>query len=173
MEKIITNSNTQQEFQSIETTRFGKLQYGKQELLVFYKGLFGFDNLNEFILIERNNSRPFVWLQSVENPVIAFPLVDPLLFIKDYKIEINSSELEEIDIKEPSEARTFVIATIPSGRPKDISLNLLGPVVINISNRQAIQIILTNSDYTTKFYLIKEEDNGIKEEEQSAAVVEV
>jgi flagellar assembly factor FliW len=173
MEKIITNSDSKQEYLTIETTRFGSLKYLEKELVVFYKGLFGFDNLHQFILIERENSRPFVWLQSVENPSVAFPIVDPILFKADYKIEVQTGELEDIDIREPSQARTFVIATIPSGKPEDISLNLLGPIVINVDSRQAVQLALSNSSYSTKYYLVKESDMLIESKEKQIEVVEV
>jgi flagellar assembly factor FliW len=154
----------------INTMRFGELEYTDSDLVVLTKGLIGFESLHDFIIVNRENSRPFVWLQSVENSAIAFPIVDPLFFKPDYKVQLQSSELSEIGVTDAEKARIFVIATIPHGVPENSSINLLGPIVVNVESRIAIQIALTDSDYPTKYYLIRQDEKEEQKRSKSAEV---
>jgi flagellar assembly factor FliW len=141
------------------TTRFGEIRYHPADVVCFRKGLFGFENMKKYLIIEREKSRPFIWLQSIENPALALPIVDPLFFKPDYKVKVQNQSLAEIGVSDPLHARTFVIATIPQGRPENISINLMGPIIINVSNRQAVQIALTDTAYPTKYYLVESARN--------------
>ena len=49
--------------------------------------------------------QPFVWLQSVEDPTIAFVIVDPLLIIPDYLAQVHPEDIESLDIQDPTEAK--------------------------------------------------------------------
>lgn len=142
------------------TTRFGEIRYNRADVVSFRKGLFGFENMKEYLIIERERSRPFIWLQSIENPALALPIVDPLFFKPDYKVKVQNQSLAEIGVSDPLHTRTFVIATIPQGRPENISINLLGPIIVNVSNRQAIQIALTDTAYPAKYYLVESAKNA-------------
>ncbi|MBD3169277.1 MAG: flagellar assembly protein FliW [candidate division Zixibacteria bacterium] len=155
MENSVIEKTKQEKKLAVYTSRFGEIEYIEKDMIIIPRGLFGFEHLHEYLIVERENSRPFVWLQSIENPGLALPIVDPLYFKPDYEVKIHLNELKEIDVHEISQARTFVIATIPRGNPQDISLNLLGPIVINIDNRRAMQVALADSEYDTKYYLMQ------------------
>ncbi|PJA26680.1 MAG: flagellar assembly protein FliW [candidate division Zixibacteria bacterium CG_4_9_14_3_um_filter_46_8] len=154
MERAINTSQiTSAIIGKVLTTRFGDLEYNERDLVIFPKGLFGFERLRKYVIVERETSRPFIWLQSAEIPSVAFPIVDPLFFKPDYEVRVQVNELLEIGITDHSNSRTFVIATVPHGKPQDISINLLGPIIFNTENRKALQIALTDSGYPSKFYL--------------------
>lgn len=136
-------------------TKFGEVDFEENEIIVLPKGILGFSQLTRYILLEKEGSGPFKWLQSVEDPNVAFVIADPLDFFPNYKLEINEKELEELNYTNSKDLTTYVIVTVP----QDASLasaDLLGPLVINAKKRLAKQAVMSNSPYTTKHYLLDE-----------------
>jgi flagellar assembly factor FliW len=124
------------------TTRFGEIPLEEKEILFLPKGILGFSQLSKYVIIEKSECDPFKWLQSVEDPDVAFVIVDPSLFFPNYKLEMK-------------ELITYVIVTVPSDSSQ-MSADLLGPLVINSKRRIAKQVVMPNSPYTTKHYILDE-----------------
>lgn len=136
-------------------TKFGEIDFEENEIIVLPKGILGFSQLTRYILLEKEESGPFKWFQSVEDPNVAFVIADPLSFFPNYKLEIDEKELEELNYTNSRDLITYVIVTVP----QDASLasaDLLGPLVINAKKRLAKQAVMSNSPYTTKHYLLDE-----------------
>jgi flagellar assembly factor FliW len=136
-------------------TKFGEIDFKENEIIVLPKGILGFSQLTRYIVIEKEGAGPFKWLQSVEDPNVAFVIADPIDFFPNYKLEINEKELEELNYTNSMDLITYVIVTVP----QDASLasaDLLGPLVINPKKRLAKQAVMSNSPYTTKHYLLDE-----------------
>jgi flagellar assembly factor FliW len=126
------------------------------------KPVLGFEHLKQYCIIEREDCRPFLWYQSIDDPAVAFPLVNPLLFRSDYRIEVNPKEIEELHIRDISNVETYAIVTIPAN-PQEMTINLQGPILINTETRLAKQLVLVNSDYHIKHSLVEDHDADIKE----------
>jgi len=139
---------------NITTLRFGELEIPDDKIIRMSKPVLGFENLKRYCLIEREDCEPFLWYQSIDDPAAAFPVVNPLLFCPDYRIEVNPKEIEELKIKDLKAVETYAIATIPTD-PADMSLNLQGPILINTENGLAKQLVLVNSGYDVKYYVMK------------------
>lgn len=136
-------------------TKFGEIDFEEKEIIVLPKGILGFSQLTRYILVENEGSAPFKWLQSVEDPNVAFVIADPLDFFPNYKLEIDEKELEELKYTNSKDLITYVIVTVP----QDASLasaDLLGPLVVNSKKQLAKQAVMSNSPYTTKHYLLDE-----------------
>jgi flagellar assembly factor FliW len=111
--------------------------------------------LTKYIILEKSQFTPFKWLQSTEDPNVAFVIMDPRELFPGYKLEINEKELEELNYSHSKDLITYVIVTVP----QDTSLtsaDLLGPLVVNPKKRLAKQAVMSNSPYTTKHYLLDE-----------------
>ena len=80
----------------IETTRFGTLDVQEDQVFQFPMGLLGFADRKEFLVIDHSDESPFKWLQSVEEPGLAFIITDPLFFRSDYHISVRRNELAVI-----------------------------------------------------------------------------
>ncbi len=165
METIITEKIAKSVVRKVKSTRFGEIRFNERDIILFPKGLLGFESLHEYVLIERESTMPFLWLQSVKNPSIAFPIVDPLYFKPDYEVRVHAGDLAGIGTVNPSNARIFVVVTIPPKEPEEISINLLGPIIVNLENKKAVQIPLTDSDYSTKYYLFRDNPAEITKDE--------
>ncbi|MDR0320316.1 MAG: flagellar assembly protein FliW [Treponema sp.] len=138
----------------VDTKAFGQIDVEEKQKVTIPQGLFGFEDYKEYVLIDAE-AQPFIWLQSINEKEIAFILLNPFIFRKDYELNITNEELSEIGLKSPENAMILVIITIPQdGGP--ITANLQGPIVINTENMTAMQAILADAKWKTKHDVIAE-----------------
>ena len=131
----------------------GTVSIDETQIVEFPHGLFGFEDYHRYAVIEAEY-QPFYWLQSLDESSLAFIMVDPFLIVADYELDIDDKTLLEIGLDSPQDVILFSIVTIPAdGGP--VTANLQGPVVINRRNNQALQVILSDSRWTTKHNIIK------------------
>lgn len=133
---------------SVETRNFGLLVVQPEQILEFRPGLLGFAEYTRYVLIERPQDAPFLWLQSVERPDLAFVVVDPILFFPHYQPARRSQVLKEVEAQSPEEVKVLVIVTIPPGRPQEMTANLMGPLVINLRTRRGRQVVLEDQRFS-------------------------
>ena len=131
----------------IETSRFGKITVNEEKLFNFVLPVVGFDELSKFVLLEHSNDSMFKWLQSVENPLLAFPIVSCANLSMDYVIDLPDSAVEALQLENVDDLLVMNIASIPSSDPSGATINLLAPLIFNIKNKLAGQIILSGSGY--------------------------
>ena len=136
----------------VNTSRFGVINVPEDSFYIFPAGLLGFPLEKKFAIISENNG-PLKWLQSISEPELAFVVCDPLLFKSDYRVKVAKAELVDIEVEDVNKAVVLVILVIRE-RPEDITANLLGPLVFNSDNRKAKQLVLSDSDYTTKYKIL-------------------
>lgn len=129
----------------VQTSRFGPLEISKEDILEFPEGLLGFDELHQFVLLDDPNDEIFAWLQSCENPGVAFPVLEPELFTDNYDVKLTKGDLATLDLTELVGCRFFTIITIPED-PKQMTANLKAPLVINVKNRKARQCVLQDNN---------------------------
>ncbi len=131
----------------IVTTRFGELSVETDKIIALEKPVLGFESYSRFILVESEEMAPFVWLQAVDESELAFLMINPTLFFPNYSIEVNPKEVEDIGVVDGSEVETYVIVTAP-GSAREMTVNLQGPIVINMYTKQAKQLVLANSRHS-------------------------
>jgi flagellar assembly factor FliW len=139
----------------IQTTRFGEVEINDAAILTFPQGLYGFEQRRQFCLIDHRPDSPLKWLQSVEDPALAFVVMNPFEYFPDYEVLIPDDEAEELNLTDPSQAIVLTIVAVPSD-PYQMTANLLAPLVINGDTRVARQIILSDERYSTKHRLLSE-----------------
>ena len=137
----------------VNSVRFGQLEVPDDKIITMEKPILGFEQVCRYCLVEVDEIRPFLWLQAVDEPALAFLVVNPLAFYPNYKIEVNSKEIGDLDIVRASSVETYAIVTVPED-PKEMSVNLQGPILINTENGRAKQLVLVNSDYQVRHILL-------------------
>jgi flagellar assembly factor FliW len=134
----------------IETTRFGRVEIDKDLMLTLPEGILGFDSLKRYIILDHfDGESPFKWLQSTEDPSLAFVITDPLLFVTDYKVKIPKEEVGSIGLTDADKALIVVIVNIKRDH-SEITINLQGPVIINSEKKLAKQIVIRESGYSVR-----------------------
>jgi flagellar assembly factor FliW len=135
----------------LETDRFGKITYKKNDIITMAKGILGFEAAIHFVLVSPEEQDPFKWLQSIDEPGLAFLVVDPLLVKPDYKIEISPKDLALLLAKSSKELITYLLVSIPEGQIARMTANLQAPIIVNRANLQAAQLITSESGYITQY----------------------
>ncbi len=138
----------------VDTKPFGKIDVDERQKVMFASGLFGFENLHDYALLDAAQP-PFYWLQSLEDREISFVLIDPTYFRPDYVLEAPEEDLEDIGIDDDADILVFAIVTIPQKRER-MSANLQGPIVINRKNKHARQTISLNNNWKVRHFILDE-----------------
>jgi flagellar assembly factor FliW len=128
----------------INTTRFGELVVNKQDILNFEDGLLGFEDQKKFFIVDPGDQTLVLWLQSIKDPSVAFPILEPRIFIPDYSVKLLPAELNSLELTTLADAAIYTILTIPSV-VTDMSANLKAPIVINNKTKKSRQIVLQDS----------------------------
>ena len=136
----------------IKTRIFGEVTIDDEKMINFPNGIVGFPELTDFALIhdaEKGNQGGIRWLQSVQEPNFAMPVVDPLVIRTDYNPSVDEELLKVIG--DGDELLVLVTITVPSDLKK-MSINLKAPLVVNVETKKAVQVILED-DFPVKFQI--------------------
>ena len=131
----------------------GKIEIEEDRLVTIPEGLFGFEQYTKYALVD-SEYEPFLWLQSCENPNLAFLIVDPFLICSEFETDIDDESLKKIGISKPVDIIVMTIVTVPHDGSA-ITANFQGPLVINRQNKKCMQVILNDSRWSTKVNIIE------------------
>jgi flagellar assembly factor FliW len=134
------------------SSRFGEFDIRQESVLTFPTGLLGFPESHRFVILDHDTDVPFKWLQSLDEPGVAFVVIDPALFHASYHVDISSDALNEVKGVEQDELILSVLLTIPSDDPTGITANLRGPVLMNLRTKLCKQLVLSD-EYPTRYPL--------------------
>lgn len=137
----------------IVTRNFGEIEIGEEKVITFENGIIGFPQLTRFTLIydaEQGESAGIRWMQSLEEPAFALPVMDPLVIMSAYNPAVEEETLKNLGELTPENQLVLVTVSVPSDLTK-MTANLQGPIIINADTRKAAQIIVDGKDYKVKF----------------------
>ncbi len=124
----------------LKTIQFGDFDYEEENILLFKDGLYGFEELNHFLLLKKEDEL-FFWLNSIDQPEIAFPLMG----------------LRIIDNKYPQNENYEAFGVIKLNRdPIKTTINMRAPVYINQNDKTGYQIILSDESFPVEYQLFTE-----------------
>ena len=136
----------------LETTRFGKIDIDEQEIIIFNHGLYGFKDEREFVLLV-DEGTPFFWLQSINSPDLSFIVTEPWGFCENYEFDLNDSVQEELKIESEEEILVVNIIVVPDN-PKEMTMNLKAPIIVNKDENLAKQVILDEEEWPVKYRML-------------------
>lgn len=136
----------------VQTSRFGAVEIAEDRVINFPKGLLGFGSSTRFCLLQPNDDACFLWLQSVDDPGLAFVVTDPTIFVRDFEVPIREEQAEELGLTSLDDAQVFVIVN----KLDDVLTgNLQGPLVINSQHLVGEQFVLADRRWTTRHELMR------------------
>ncbi|MBW2000925.1 MAG: flagellar assembly protein FliW [Deltaproteobacteria bacterium] len=142
----------------IKTTRFGTITIEEEKIITMPFGMLGFPDVKRFVILQHKENSPFFWYQSVDDPMLAFVIMSPFLFKPDYKVD-SENVLKEMSWNEEEKQNNlelYVVVNIPKRAPDKMTANLIGPILINNKIHQAVQMVISDSHYTHKFPLVRD-----------------
>lgn len=135
---------------TVETRLFGEITIADEKLITFPEGIVGFPFLEKFALIHdaENENAPIMWLQSMDEPDFAMPVIEPNLVMENYNPTVEDEYLAPVGELAEDQIYLLVTITVPPEIEK-MSVNLKAPIVINMANNRAVQII-SEDEYKVK-----------------------
>jgi flagellar assembly factor FliW len=145
---------------SFETKNLGLIFYEPSSVLEFPRGVPGFEELRLFLLLQFDDSKPLVFVQSLDDPSLCFVTLPVLAADPQYRLQMSREDREQVGLPLTSALRIgqdVLCLTVLSLKESGPTANLLAPLVVNISNLKAVQAIATDSDYSHQHELLPTE----------------
>lgn len=136
----------------IKTAHLGEIEADESGIIEIRGGILGFEDQTRFIMIDDNESTPFMWLQSLDREATAFIVINPFLVVPRYAPEISDNDGQSLELDDPAQAMVIAIATLRRN-PFRISLNLRAPLIINPAKRIARQIVLEDAQWQIQHFI--------------------
>ena len=139
----------------ITTKIFGEIDIAEEKIITFVNGIIGFPDLKKFTLIyneEKGTGAGIRWMQSMDEPNFAIPVMDPLVVMDTYNPVVDDEIFKGIGELTSDNTLVLVSTTIPTDITQ-MSVNLQGPYIINVDERKACQVIVDNDEYPVKYYI--------------------
>lgn len=133
----------------LNNTRFGQIEYDAASVITFPEGLLGFEALRDFVVIPSKNDGPLFWIQSVEDPQVAFVVTDPTNFFPEYRLVPDEQVIDALGADE----EVFVLSIVSVKKGGEITLNLKAPLFLAQGSKKAAQVILEKTEYSTQHSL--------------------
>lgn len=138
----------------ITTAYMGEVEINPSQIIKFEHGLPGFEEEKEFVQLPLSEESAYQVLQSVKTAGLAFIITSPYAVFTDYNFDLEDSVIQALDIKSVDEVAVFVIVSLKDTLEKS-TVNMKAPIVLNIENQKAKQIIL-DEDYAIRHQLAAE-----------------
>lgn len=145
----------------IDTKYHGNIDVQKDEIIHFEKGIPGFGDETEFVLLPFSDDELFMILQSVKTAQLGFVLTSPFTFFKDYDFTLGQATIDQLQIMIEQDVSVYVMLTILDPF-ENSTANLQAPIILNQKKNLAKQVILTNTSYQTKHKLFQENVETVK-----------
>lgn len=140
----------------VETSRFGALEIDPEDRIFFPEGMMGLPQMRHFMLFDHPGGL-FQWLQSCDDPDLAFVVMDPAFVVGEHNLRINDGELKTLGVSdlsgEDDGAEICVVAIVNVSDPRNPTVNLLAPLCISTRTRKGLQVVQHHSGYSTRHEL--------------------
>jgi len=142
-----------------ETTRFGVVEFKDDTIIEFSDGIIGFEDYTKYVILGNSEQSMFSWLQSVEEPGLAFVIISPYEFRSDFSLNVEDSDIEKLCATESSQLVVYAIVVVPED-PRNMTANLQAPLIINAEKKIGRQVISNNPKHCLRHNILDELQNS-------------
>lgn len=138
----------------VNTKHFGEIELQEDKIIHFEHGILGFEDYKKYTLlfdVEEGDAPVISWMQSVDEPSLALPVISPFMIKEDYNPIIDDEALTTLGEISDENALILVIISVPK-EISNMTANLKAPIIINSNTNVACQIVVQNSDYEIKHH---------------------
>jgi flagellar assembly factor FliW len=130
------------------------MEMDKPMNITFKRGIYGFESIKKYTLTKasENIDNPFRFLKASDGSV-CFILLDPKTIDRSYDPVPDDKQMKTLGFTDPGNIRVYGIVVIPKDI-KMMTINLRSPIIINIENGNAIQLILEDDRYSIKHRIL-------------------
>ena len=123
---------------SFATSRFGTLEVSEDKVISFPLGMLGFPHIKRYVLLDYEDT-PVKWLQAVDDPDVAFIVMEPNLLAKDCTITLDGSMRQTLQLENEEDLALLAIVRVENGK---VLANLKGPLLFNSRLKIGIQAVI-------------------------------
>ena len=128
---------------------YENLVFSEEDVITFEDGIPGFENNKKFVIIRNENYAPFEWLVCVDGTKLRFAMLNPMVAYPEYSPNISRAQVDGLNLQNAEDILMYSFVTV-SANPTESTLNLMAPIIINTKGKVGRQIILENSQYSTR-----------------------
>jgi flagellar assembly factor FliW len=139
---------------TFESTRFGTIEIPEDTTLHFPSGMIGFPELQRYAILKQREDSVFLWLHSLDEPGLAFPVVLPWVFYWDYEVKLSDEDMHAISVERADQISIYCVVNVTEN-VREATINLFSPVVINNAERLCRQVINVAEGYSTRDRLFR------------------
>lgn len=154
-ETYVEASREGQRHMLVKTERFGEITVTEEEIIHFPEGILGFEELRRFLLVDRGNGSEIRFLQALDDPSIAFAVIDPQTFRPDYVPQLWDEDRTVLNCDSDADLSVLAILTVPQD-VREMTANLMAPVIVNTKERLGRQVVQGLGEYSTRHRIIDE-----------------
>lgn len=162
MDRIEFMEKEEQKELRLSSERFGEITYTSDAIMKFTHGLTGFEDLQDFVIVDISGCEPFQWLIAINSPTIGFPVLPAKLIDTDYEVQMRE-ESELMYGLDAEHSLVYIIATLPANL-EESTLNLRAPILIDAHKNTGQQIIMMSDEYSAEYPLFQTMDTPERDE---------
>ena len=134
----------------VNTTRFGVVEVPADRVLLFQRGLIGFEPLKRYVLLDSRKAGGIQWLQSLDRPEVAFLVSDPRLLLPGFRLQFQEESDPRQDLGDAASLGEVGVYTIlhVDREAGQIHVHVQSPLLIHAGTRRGVQIV-TDADSPT------------------------
>lgn len=122
----------------VNTTRFGEISIPEEKVITFKDGIPGFPESKKFFILDHRNT-PLKWLQSIDEPELAFLIAESSFIDPNYQISLDKSVVDYLEVNSQEDVIVFLILRVEDGK---VVVNYNGPLVFNANKMLGAQVII-------------------------------
>jgi flagellar assembly factor FliW len=146
---------------TIESQALGRMTVSTDRIITFASGLPGFPEAHRFALVNDHLEPPFSCLQCVDNPSLAFVVANPTALVPDYRPKNGVNTLKELQVNSLEDLKVLVTLTIPPGQPREMTANLMSPLLINPELGLGKQVVIEKPHYSHQHPVLSVKPAGL------------
>ncbi|NRA37512.1 MAG: flagellar assembly protein FliW [Planctomycetes bacterium] len=136
---------------TIDSVICGRIEIDESKIINFVEPLIGFENKHRFVLLQTKEG-PMFWLQSIDDPSLAFCVLAPFEAGLDFDISIGPQDVTDLGAKDVTEIDLYSIMVLDKD-PAKIRTNLRAPILISREHNKAKQIIVDDHSLPVQLFL--------------------
>jgi len=140
----------------VQTTRFGTIDVQEDQVLTLVEGMLGFSECHRYVLMDDEIGEPFMWMQSLDIPSLAFVVIDPAIILPSYHFSVKKDQIKALETNSVEDLQVYTIVTM-AANILDVTVNLQGPLVLNKKVRVGQQIVLNDPNFSTRHPLFTDQ----------------
>jgi flagellar assembly factor FliW len=133
---------------SVESKILGHIQVPENQIISFVSGLPGFPDYQRYALLHDQPRSRLSYLQCLEDPSLAFIVTDPNNLVPDYRLKNCPTALKELRARSTEDLQVLVTLTIPPGRPREMTANMMSPLLVNPDQGLGKQVVIEKPQYS-------------------------